>query len=113
MRGQCVLFLVLAGCAAGKFHDEVTVDGHVLREGMSEKEIADALRTPDSVTTGAHQYAYEFRDTGRRIAPSWKECVWYGEDKNMCVAYVSDGVVQRVGVIIDSPPPPPSAPSIR
>ena len=70
------------------------------------------MGTPDYVTPGARKFAYEFRDTGRTIDPSWKEWAWFDESefenhvRSTYVGYVSGDVVERFGVIRNSPPPP-------
>jgi hypothetical protein len=109
MRGAWgLLALALAGaCAAGKFADQVDVHGIRIREGMSSAQVAEAMGAPDFVSKTGHHFAWEFRKTGRTIEPAWEEWAWFDEDEiHTYVVYVSDGTVQRVGVITDSPPPP-------
>ena len=104
-RRSLAALLLFAACAAGKFFDELDVNGFRIREGMPSAELIQAVGPPDFVSETGHRFAYEFRDTGRTIDPSWEEWVWFGEPKTH-VAYVSGGVVRRIGVITDSPPPP-------
>jgi hypothetical protein len=100
---------LLASCAAGKFHDEVDIDGARLREGMPSDEITKVMGSPDFVSKAEHRFAWEFRKTGRPIEPQWEEWVWFDEDEiHTYVAYVSGATVRRVGVITSSPPPPRS-----
>jgi hypothetical protein len=108
MGGRRLAALALvAGCAAGKFHDEVRIGGARLREGMSAGELENEMGPPDFVSRTEHRFAWEFHRTGRSIEPAWEEWVWFDEDEiHTYVAYVSGDTVRRVGVITSSPPMP-------
>jgi hypothetical protein len=93
---------LLAACAAGRFHDELDLDGFRIREGMPSADLTAAVGPPDFVSGTGHRFAYEFRREGRTIDPAWEEWVWFRE-RNTHVVYVSGGRVERVGVIRDSP----------
>jgi hypothetical protein len=105
--GRLAVLALLAGCAAGKFHGEADLDGFVVREGMPAATLTEALGPPEFVSGTGHRFAYEFRDEGRAIDPSWAEWVWFREPKTY-VIYVAVDEVRLVGIITDSPPPPRS-----
>ncbi len=105
MRGAWGALVLCAACAAGKFHEQMEIDGRRFQEGMSADDLEKAIGPPDFVSKTGHRFAYEFRDTGKAIEPSWEEWVWF-EEPYTYVAYVSGGAVWRIGVITDSPPPP-------
>jgi hypothetical protein len=103
--GRLFALALVAGCAAGKFHAEADIDGFAVREGMPAAALTEALGRPEFVPKTGHRFAYEFRDEGRAIDPSWAEWVWFRDPKTY-VIYVSGEEVRLVGVITDSPPPP-------
>ena len=71
------------------------------------QDLVGQMGLPGFKSRTGHRFAYEFRDTGLPIDPSWEEWVWFDEDEiHTYVAYVSEDTVWRIGVITSSPPPP-------
>jgi len=104
-RWSLLAALLIAGCTAGRFYDQVDVgDNRQIRKGMSADEIAKVMGKPDSVWSGgARRYRNLFGSAGAGIEAGWDEWVW---DRGwLYVAYVSAGTVHRVGVVRESPPP--------
>ncbi len=102
-----VVSTLLGACTTGRFRDELDVGNHQrIRQGMSADELKTVMGEPDVVSSGERRrFLYQFGRAGEEIAATWTEWAWVRRSEDTYVAYVSGDVVQRVGVIVQSPMP--------
>jgi len=103
MRILALVLFVVAACGSGKLYNQVDVGGNErIYEGMSSDEITKVMGRPDNVSSGtSRKYETEFMMLGMKesqIEAGWIEWAWNRPGK-IYVAYLSGGIVQKVGVV--------------